>query len=99
LATYLIGGVTSGRPPNPLRRLGLDLLRECPDRCCDPRAHGQTHPGGKPDARRSTLRVLWSSFGSGFPYDFGFAETEDQMLSGHLQKLIKEAPDWLEEWW
>ena len=56
-------------------------------------------PAENPTRAARRYRVLWSSFGSGFPYDFGFAKTEDQMLSGHLQKLIKEAPDWLEEWW
>jgi predicted dithiol-disulfide oxidoreductase (DUF899 family) len=49
--------------------------------------------------RRMGWKFPWvSSFGSGFNYDFGFAFTEEQMASEDFQKLIKEAPDWLEEW-
>ena len=40
-----------------------------------------------------------STYGSDFPFDFGFAFTKEQM-SGieEVQTMIKEPPDWLEEW-
>ncbi len=39
-----------------------------------------------------------SSHGGDYPYDFGFAFTEEQMESDEFRKLIEEAPDWLQDW-
>ena len=50
--------------------------------------------------RRMGWKLPWvSSYGSDFPFDFGFAFTEEQM-SGieEIQQMIKQPPDWLEDW-
>jgi predicted dithiol-disulfide oxidoreductase (DUF899 family) len=40
-----------------------------------------------------------SSYGSDFPFDFGFAMTEEQMAdSEEIQQMIEDPPDWLQEW-
>ena len=40
-----------------------------------------------------------SSHGSDFPFDFGFAFTEEQMAGiEEIQQMIKQPPDWLQEW-
>jgi predicted dithiol-disulfide oxidoreductase (DUF899 family) len=50
--------------------------------------------------QRMGWRFPWvSSYGSDFPYDFGFAMTEEQMAGiDEVQQMIKEPPDWLVEW-
>jgi predicted dithiol-disulfide oxidoreductase (DUF899 family) len=50
--------------------------------------------------RRMGWRFPWvSTYDSDFPFDFDLALTEEQM-SGieEIQTMIKEPPDWLEEW-
>jgi predicted dithiol-disulfide oxidoreductase (DUF899 family) len=40
-----------------------------------------------------------SSYGSDFPFDFGFAFTEEQMAGiEEVQHMIKQPPDWPQEW-
>jgi predicted dithiol-disulfide oxidoreductase (DUF899 family) len=39
-----------------------------------------------------------SSFRSDFNFDFGFANTDEQLRTGELAKIVDEAEDWLKEW-
>jgi predicted dithiol-disulfide oxidoreductase (DUF899 family) len=50
--------------------------------------------------QRMGWKFPWvSSYGSDFPFDFGFAFTEEQMAGiEEIQQMIKQPPDWLEEW-
>ena len=50
--------------------------------------------------QRMGWKFPWvSSYGSDFPFDFGFAFTEEQMAGiEEIQQMIKEPPDWLQEW-
>jgi predicted dithiol-disulfide oxidoreductase (DUF899 family) len=50
--------------------------------------------------QRMGWKFPWvSSYGSDFPFDFGFAFTEEQMAGiEEIQQMIKEPPDWLVEW-
>jgi predicted dithiol-disulfide oxidoreductase (DUF899 family) len=50
--------------------------------------------------QRMGWKFPWvSSYGSGFPFDFGFAFTEEQMAGiEEVQQMIKQPPDWLQEW-
>ncbi len=49
--------------------------------------------------RRMGWKFPWaSSCGSDYAFDFGFANTEEQMASPQFQALITEAPDWLQQW-
>jgi predicted dithiol-disulfide oxidoreductase (DUF899 family) len=49
--------------------------------------------------RRMGWEFPWvSSHGSDYPYDFGFAFTEEQMKEEPFPQMIEEAPDWLVEW-
>jgi predicted dithiol-disulfide oxidoreductase (DUF899 family) len=50
--------------------------------------------------QRMGWKFPWvSSYGSDFPFDFGFAFTEEQMAGiDEIQEMIKQPPDWLQEW-
>lgn len=49
--------------------------------------------------QRMGWRFPWvSAFGSDFPYDFGFAMTEEQQQSDEFRALIDNPGDWLLEW-
>ena len=50
--------------------------------------------------RRMGWKFQWvSSYGSDFPFDFGFAFTEEQMAGiDEIQEMIKQPPDWLQGW-
>jgi predicted dithiol-disulfide oxidoreductase (DUF899 family) len=50
--------------------------------------------------RRMGWRFPWvSTYGSDFPFDFDLALTEKQVSDNEeIQTMIKEPPDWLEEW-
>jgi len=50
--------------------------------------------------QRMGWKFPWvSSYGSDFPFDFGFAFTEEQMAGiEEVQQMIKQPPDWLQEW-
>jgi predicted dithiol-disulfide oxidoreductase (DUF899 family) len=39
-----------------------------------------------------------SSYGTNYPFDFGFAQTAEQMTSGELAKMIDDPPGWLRDW-
>jgi predicted dithiol-disulfide oxidoreductase (DUF899 family) len=39
-----------------------------------------------------------SSYRSDFNFDFGFSNTEEQLATGELKKMIDEADDWLKDW-
>jgi predicted dithiol-disulfide oxidoreductase (DUF899 family) len=50
--------------------------------------------------RRMDWHFPWaSSFGSDYQPDFGFAMTEEQIANTEMiQQMIKNPPDWLQEW-
>lgn len=50
--------------------------------------------------RRMGWSFPWvSSHGSDYPYDFGFALTEEQMAGiDEVQQMITDPPEWLQEW-
>jgi predicted dithiol-disulfide oxidoreductase (DUF899 family) len=50
--------------------------------------------------RRMGWKFPWVwSYGSDFPFDFGFAFTEEQMAGiDEIQQMINAPPDWLQEW-
>jgi predicted dithiol-disulfide oxidoreductase (DUF899 family) len=49
--------------------------------------------------RRMGWQFPWvSSFESDYPYDFGFAMTDQQKASGEVAKMISDPPDFLKEW-
>jgi len=50
--------------------------------------------------QRMGWKFPWvSSYGSDYQFDFDFALTEEQMAGmNEIQEMIKEPPDWLQEW-
>jgi predicted dithiol-disulfide oxidoreductase (DUF899 family) len=54
----------------------------------------------QPYKERMGWQFPWaSSYGSDFPFDFGLALTSEQMADvDEIQEMIKDPPDWLEEW-
>jgi predicted dithiol-disulfide oxidoreductase (DUF899 family) len=49
--------------------------------------------------RRMGWQFPWvSSNGSDYPYDFGFALTQEQQAGGEFAKLLAEPPDFLQRW-
>jgi predicted dithiol-disulfide oxidoreductase (DUF899 family) len=50
--------------------------------------------------RRMGWQFPWvSTYGSDFPFDFDLALTKEQMAGNEeIQTMLKEPPDWLEEW-
>jgi predicted dithiol-disulfide oxidoreductase (DUF899 family) len=50
--------------------------------------------------RRMGWQFAWvSTYGSDFPFDFGFAFTDEQMAGiDEVQSMIKDPPDWLRDW-